>query len=160
MSDGTVGFIVLLLFMAVVGISAMYFISKQPTDGITAMSNEQKCTASLQADIAQQYRNMNSKPGLEIGLRPELGTFELCDKHYDASRTESEEHCAVCKLEQARRVMSASTAEVVRTRERLLEFVKMIYDAQEEWAAEAHDVLCVVCNSVQKPPSETGKPSK
>lgn len=63
------------------------------------MSNEPKCTDALQAEIAQQYRNINSKPGLEIGLRPELGTYELCDKHYDASRTEAAEHCAVCQLQ-------------------------------------------------------------
>ena len=99
MSNETIAFIGVLLFMAVVGISAMYFISKYPTDGVTAMSDEPKCTDALQAEIAQQYRNINSKPGLEIGLRPELGTYELCDKHYDASRTEAAEHCAVCQLQ-------------------------------------------------------------
>ena len=63
------------------------------------MSDEPKGTGALQAEIAREFRNMKASPGLEIGLRPELGTFELCDKHYDASKTECEEHCAICKLE-------------------------------------------------------------
>lgn len=46
----------------------------------------------------QAYKNMKASPGLEIGLRPEQGTYELCDDHYDASKTEAVEHCAVCKL--------------------------------------------------------------
>jgi hypothetical protein len=66
-------------------------------EGREKMSEEPKGTAALQAEIAREFRNMKSQPGLEIGLRPELGTFELCDKHYDASKTECEEHCAVCK---------------------------------------------------------------
>ena len=57
------------------------------------MSEESKGT------IEPQFRNMKSTPGLEIGLRPELGTFELCDEHYDASKTDSQEYCAVCRLE-------------------------------------------------------------
>ena len=56
----------------------------------------------------KEHRNVNSKPGLEIGLRPELGTFELCDDHYDASRTESKEHCALCKLEAERDILRSA----------------------------------------------------
>jgi len=78
------------------------------------MSNEPKGTDKLQSEIAKEFRNMNSKPGLEIGLRPELGTFELCDKHYDASRTESEEHCAVCQLESK---LEKARAKIVGTRD-------------------------------------------
>ena len=91
------------------------------------MSNEPKGTDKLQSEIAKEFRNMNSKPGLEIGLRPELGTFELCEKHYDASRTESEEHCAVCQLE----------AENATLREAAREFLnKEVGGAVEAYAAK------------------------
>jgi len=63
------------------------------------MSDEPKGTDNLQADIAKAYRNMKAEPCLSMGLRTGDGIYELCDKHYDASKTESSEHCAVCKLE-------------------------------------------------------------
>jgi len=61
------------------------------------MSDKPKNADAIQAAIAQEYRNMKAIPGLEIGLRPELGTYELCHDHYDAGHTESSEHCAVCQ---------------------------------------------------------------
>ena len=58
------------------------------------MSDEPKGTDAIRA-----YRNPKAEPCLSMGLRTEAGVHELCDKHYDAGKTESIEHCAVCKLE-------------------------------------------------------------
>jgi len=94
------------------------------------MSDEPKGTDAIRAEIAQAYRNHKAEPCLSMGLRTEVGVHELCDKHYDAGKTESIEHCAVCKLEAENKALKKTMDEDNAEITRLVTIVMELTDGQ------------------------------
>ncbi len=111
--------------------------------------NEPKGTDAIRAEIAQAYRNHKAEPCLSMGLRTEVGVHELCDKHYDAGKTESIEHCAVCKLEAELKWLQREHVRVCSSESALREVANLAIDLVEDYTVTDKRLVAAVANLLE-----------